>query len=463
MAERLDVPARLAEGREAVQHTQTYVTACRVRGYQHPDLTAHGAQVHDWYDSEDGLDLRLLDGDCTELWAVVRVAEEALRVQRAQLDELAVAWRGPGADSAAAFLQNHCDAGEAVTTGLRSAAQACEALRDQLWHLIDEKVNAAVDIDDRTCAQRPVWLAAAHTVTAGTGDRQADDVIDQQVTPHVDNDIGVDWLTAMRTARASVAAAYDAAAGAAAPGQGIVFPIPGELGPRYGVDEPGLPAIAPVAPVTPVTSVDAPPLDLPPADPPAAQHDPVSPAAPVSPAVAPLDDPPAAPLDDAAGLPPDAGLPSDIGLPSGGLPGGGLPTGGGGFGGLIPRLADAIGGLLGSPGDGLVGEGFDEPFDDEPFNDELDDPDESDGEADEAEVDEPDESGDAELVADEPEPDPEPEQPAEDVAADAPTDDAVAVPADQQGGPAPPDAPQADGAERTPCEIAADELPQAGR
>src|SRR5699024_5379122 len=101
----------------------------------------------------------------------------------------------------------------------------------------------------------------------------------------------------------------------------------------------------------------------------------------------PLDDPlpaPSAPSDDATGRTADAGLPAGpdlpggLGLPAGpdlpgglGLPGGaGLPTGSGSLGGLIPRLADAIGGLLGPPGDGLADPGFDEPFADEPFDEE---------------------------------------------------------------------------------------------
>ncbi|MBZ4571421.1 hypothetical protein GBO17_23490, partial [Mycobacterium avium subsp. hominissuis] len=66
MADRLDVAGRLAEGRAGVEHTQTYVQACHALGYQHPDLTAHPAQVREWYAGEDGLDLRALDRDCAE-------------------------------------------------------------------------------------------------------------------------------------------------------------------------------------------------------------------------------------------------------------------------------------------------------------------------------------------------------------------------------------------------------------
>ena len=63
MAEPLDVAARLAEGRPAVDNIGEYVWACHLVGYQNPDLTLHAAQVRDWYGSEDGLDLRALEAD----------------------------------------------------------------------------------------------------------------------------------------------------------------------------------------------------------------------------------------------------------------------------------------------------------------------------------------------------------------------------------------------------------------
>jgi hypothetical protein len=433
MTERFDVPARLAEGREAVEHTQIYVSACRLRGYQHPDLTAHGAQVRDWYDGEDGLDLQLLDGDCAELWAVVNAAEEALRVQRTQLGELAAAWRGPGADSAVGFLHRHCDAGAAVLAGVRTAAEACGALRDNLWRLIDDKVAAAVGIDDRSCTQRPAWLAAAHSVTVGTGDRQtADDVVDRQVKPYVDNDIRIEWLTVMRSARTSVAAAYDAATAAVAPGAEGLFQVPGELGPRY---QPDLAPPARAAPVAPAATA------APSIDPCSARPGPASAAG------APLDDPPV-PLDDLSSAP----FGDPVGLSGADLPlGAGLPTGAGNPAGLIPRIVDAIGRLLGSPDDGLTDPGLGESVDEEPDDEEPDEELEPDDEPD-------DKAGESEA-------EPEQTESPDEVAADASTDDPVAAPADQQVAPPSPDTPeeQPDVPGSTPCEIAADELPQAGQ
>lgn len=78
----MNVAERLAEGRPAAEHTQSYVRACHLVGYQHPDLTAYPAQIHDWYGSEDGLDLHALDADCAQLRAAASVLMEALRMER---------------------------------------------------------------------------------------------------------------------------------------------------------------------------------------------------------------------------------------------------------------------------------------------------------------------------------------------------------------------------------------------
>jgi hypothetical protein len=91
VGDRLDVAERLAEGRLAVEHTQTYVRACQALGYEHPGLTSHPSQIRDWYGSEDGLDLRALDRDCAELRAAGVAVAEGLRIQRAQVAELAAA------------------------------------------------------------------------------------------------------------------------------------------------------------------------------------------------------------------------------------------------------------------------------------------------------------------------------------------------------------------------------------
>jgi uncharacterized protein YukE len=170
MAEKLDVASRLAEGRPAVDNIQTYVLACHVLGYTNPDLTLHASQVSDWYDSEDGLDLRALDADCGALEAAVAATEDALTRQDDQLDALSAVWQGRSADVSHEFLRMHGEASSAAAAAVRSTADTLAALRDNLWHTVDEKVAAAIAAEGRAPDE---WLAAAQTVTTGAGDRAA--------------------------------------------------------------------------------------------------------------------------------------------------------------------------------------------------------------------------------------------------------------------------------------------------
>jgi hypothetical protein len=411
----------------------------------------------------------VLDGDITELRAAVNAVEEAVWVQRAQVTELVAAWGGPGADSATRFLQRHCDAAAEVAAHVRAAADGCAALRDNLWQSVDGKVATAVAIDERRLAERSAWLAAAHTVTAGVGDRSAaEELVRQQITPYVDNDIRADWLNAMRSAAASVAASYDAAIHALTSVPEVCFEVPGDLGPSWQpvFDEPLSPS--PPAPAMP-------PMPLP--------ADPV----PTMPAAASAPSPPTAEapqalsdgLDNGSSVPPElATLPGDAGGLSTGA--GSLGSLGGSIGGVVGKIVDGIGGLLGSLADGFSDpSGSGDPLMDEPF--EADDP-----LADDA-VDNPDDDDDTEdaddTVDEGPDDKAEPATTDEDTAekpaeSAQPAADAVDEPATQQGAAppidtpppaAPPPADQSTSAAEsqprgsTPCEIAEDELPQAGQ
>lgn len=437
MAERLDVAGRLAEGLPAVEHTELYVRACHALGYQHPDLTAHPAQIRDWYATEDGLDLRALDRDCAELRAAGETVAEALRVQRAQVAELAAAWVGPAGDAAVRFVERHCDAAGAVATELRAAAQRCESLRDNMWYLVDSKVATAISVDDGTRSQRPAWLAAAATVTAGAGDRHAaEEMVRGQVMPYVDNEIRDDWLTTMRSTRDGIDTAYDMVTERMAAAPMVRFETPGDLGPGYQPVRGAPPAVAPVAVVPAAASPSPPP-------------DPAPTAATLAPAPV-----PAAPQPDWGSALGDAGV-----MPAGDL-GGGLGGGrGGGAGllGLAGRIVDAVGGLIGSAGDEAgAGDPFDEgdALDEDPFK-----PDDEDDEPIRTEDSEnaADTGGSEPDVAAQPRAAPQPaDTPAPPVEAPANPPPPVAPPA--AGGPVPP---ATDG--KTPCEIAADQLPQAGQ
>ncbi|OBB95145.1 hypothetical protein [Mycobacterium sp. 852002-40037_SCH5390672] len=476
MADRLDVAARLAEGRVAVEHTQTYVQACHALGYQNPDLTMHPAQVRERYAAEDGLDLRALDRDCAELRAAGVVAAEALRMQRAQVAELAAAWTGSGGDAAVQLLQRHCDTADAVATELRAAAQRCESLRDNLWYLVDSKVATAIAVDDRARLPRPAWLAAAAAVTAGDRDSAAD-VVRQQVMPYVDNDIRNDWLTAMRSASDGVETSYAMVIDKMAAVPTTRFECPGDLGRGFVPTQLAPPvSVAPVPPADPApTLMSAVPASG------GATPDSVAPA---PPPVAAAPAPPAdwgAALGDALGMPAGdlGGMPmGDVGGLGGGGLGGGL-GGGGGLLGLAGRIVDAVGGLIGSTGDGLGGAdslaGADDEnaFDENPFHPEdpehtgdvIDDKTAADDKAAEH-ADDPAKTDQVQPVGP-PEPS-APSDPIQPVEAPAP---AGAPPADTSPPgepPAPPAAPSAEPAPAanegsTPCEIAADQLPQAGQ
>jgi hypothetical protein len=466
MAEKFDAASRLAEGRPAVDNIQTYVWACHVLGYTNPDLTLHASQVRDWYGSEDGLDLRALDADCAALEAAVAATEDAVARQNLQLGALSAAWQGGGADASRAFLRGHGEASAAAAGAVRTAADALARLRDNLWHTVDGKVAAAVAVDDRAPDD---WLAAAHTVTTGAGDRAAaSERIDQDVKPFVDKDIGVEWLTAMRSAMAAVMDLYDTATAEVTAEPDAVFDVPGDLGPSWAppprdeeaatVPAGATSAVAPMVGASPSWSAPGVPSSAPAPVP--------APAAPVS---AP---PPAPPIDAGSTAPAMAAPPSAPSL-------GGMPDIGSGLSGFGQQLADAFGSLLGSPDDGLNAPDIDDPG----IDDELDDDPEDDADGDDVDE-EPDglkddkpEGGD---VPDDPAADPE-----EEPAAEEPVEPAVAegacepaeTPVDSPPPPepaptptAPPQpAPLAESGEpadpsavETPCEIAADELPQVG-
>ncbi|MBS4728902.1 hypothetical protein MSM1_11375 [Mycobacterium sp. SM1] len=520
MAERYDVAARHAEGTAAVERTQSYVWACHLLGYQHPGLTAHASQVRDWYAGEAGLDLDALDRDCAELWAAGTAIEEALRIQREQVGELAAAWAGSAAAAMAGSLQRHCDAANTVVTGVRAAAEGCADLRDHLWQLIDAKVMTAVAIDDRTVAQRAAWVAAAQAVTAGASERQAaDEIVHHEITPYVDSAIRVDWLTAMRSTLESVAASYDALTDRLATLPAASFPLPGD--PAWSCP---VPAGQPVPSVAPATSVAVTPTaagsssEGATAVSPAAEPLPLAPEAhllttphplpttPETPSRDPIADygdlgtappmPQMAPFGEAGGLPTG---PGDLGH----LGGSGVL---GGLGSLVGRIAEAISGLVGSLAEGLAdpvgsdesplgdppgvadlvdegsdGDGSDEDPDDLPEAakaGELPDDDKATGSAADGPPDDLAEatSGGTASPADSPAPG-APDGPAPGAldgpapgapdgpapgAPDGPAPGAPvgASPPAEPSRPSPPD-PQPGGS--TPCEIAADDLPQAGR
>jgi hypothetical protein len=421
----VDVAATLAEGRPSVSNTQVYVSACRGVGYQHPDLTAHGAQVVEWYCSEDGLDLRALDADCAALRGAAAAADEAVRLERDGQATMSAAWGGESASIAADFLDRHCAAGAAVARALHAAATTCETLRDALGRLIGEKVGAAVSIDDRRAGERPAWLAAAATVTAGGAARdEAVEVVAQQITPYVDADIRTEWVAAMRSATASVTSAYGDALRQVNASPAVSFEVPGQLG------APPIPTPAAVS--TAVTTVPAGTLSAPSASgsPPVAE-----------PLLAPVPPTPAADTAAVQPLPPAPLAESPAAMPA-------MPDAAGGVSSLAGQIAEALGGLFDGLPDTPVDDALPEP--DEPVDENHDELGPGDDAVDPgAEEEAPEEIPVADAVGvDDPPPVDEPPIAEEPTPPPEPEPEPLA--AVQPEGPD----------EQTPCEIAADELAQ---
>ena len=485
MAAAFDVAGRLSEGDRALTVLDEYVAACQVLGVASPGPLA------ELYRAESGLDLDALAADARSLDAAAVVAQDALRLQGNGYRELTAQWSGTGGDAAGGFLRSLTVTAEDVVTHLQRSAQALTTLRDELWRAVDDKVDAVMRTEARAAGHRDQWSAASRAVLDGAGDMSAaSEIVDQQVKPFVLGAVSGDLMPALQDAADTVAAAYDSAVAAVTPA-GLSFPVPVVLSPEWAPQAPSSPPLqadqaaqaaqadqaAPAAPFgalgtaagwTPSASpASAEPIATPSASP--------VPAEPVATPSASTSGAPEPALGTAAATPAASGLPGDLGS-------------GSGIGGLGQQLTDAIGGVLGSmaglaPGasglggldnirDGLgddlgIGAEADDELDDEPDGD-ADDPD---GEPDDGEEDN-DESGTAEGGATESDaaeghasesedsdsgpvdgPGPTSQQP---VSAPPVTDPAPTTP------PVEPIAEQVDPTTKTPCEIAADELPNVG-
>ncbi|MHC9291733.1 hypothetical protein ACRCUN_04655 [Mycobacterium sp. LTG2003] len=479
-----DTTDLLAPGRPAVDTFAEYVWACRLLGYHHQDLTGHARQLHEWYDTEQGLNLRTIDTECTALTAAAASAEPALQLQDSQIRVLSESWLGSGGRASSDFLQRNGGAARHAVAALRAAASTLAQLSDELRQAVERKVTLTLQIEGRHSAQRGTWLGAARTVTTGLGDRSiASELIDQQVKPFVDNEIAGEWLAAMRSSTTAVADAYDAALSALRSGPVPVFEIPGALGPAWApaaAARDAAPRSVGIASAPTVPAGFTPGLGGAPSWSPPPTLSAATP--PVSPADVPASVPPPAPVEPVT--PPGLGQTLGAGLPGAG---GGLPDMGAGLTGTGQQLADLFGGLIGSAAEGLPGEdplGGEPPdLDDEVAEDaedpEIDDePDEDDeGEEDPEDAEDP-EIDDEPDEDDEGEEDPEDAEDAEDEPVeeveDAPVGPQEAESVDPPQDPPepvstapplaePPAQPLATPAAETPCEIAADELPQVGQ
>ncbi|KUI33943.1 hypothetical protein AU195_08000 [Mycobacterium sp. IS-1496] len=447
MAGTYDVAGRLAEGRPAVDDLARYASACQALGTCGHGLTD---RVEHAYASEAGLDLHALDADHAALRAAVAAVRDAQELQDAQVIALGAAWKGAGADAAAEFLRRHSAASAQAVTALSAAAEQVGALRDELWRIVDAKVAAAEEVDARTDGVRGEWRAAAETVTTGVGDRAAaSELVDAHVAPFVERDVRAEWVTAMEAASAAIVRCFDTATTAVRSEGAPNFPEPAQSWAAGPAPAPGVGAAAPWTP-----------------PPPMAAPTPMAPPPPAT-ALPPMTEPAAAAAMPAPPMPSAGALP-DIGS---GLPG---LSGTSGIGGLGQQLGEMIGGLMPSIGDALgdvpepgdledpleLGEQDDEQ-DDEEDTEEDATPEEETGEQ-ETDGEETEKQEDTPEA--EPQPEPDADEPAaEQESATATADEPVPEPTTPTPAPAAPLAAPAPAAEpATPCEIAADEVPQVG-
>ncbi len=243
---------RLADGAAAALNTETYVAACRALGVGGAGLSA--AMVRDLWGAEDGLSLAALDTDSAALQNAADAAEDGLRAQREALALLSEAWRGSAGPVALERVAGHCADSQAAVTALRDAASALGSLRDQLGELLAAKADAAVRIDGRAGL-----LADAAAVVDGTADGSAAEAVRQRIAPYVDADVRAEWVSAMRTATDSVAAAYEQSAAkllehTAPVGTAPVGTAPS--GPEGAVPPPAPPSAGPAGAGPPVSVPD---------------------------------------------------------------------------------------------------------------------------------------------------------------------------------------------------------------
>ena len=243
----------------AAANTETYVAAYRALGLGTAALSAD--LVRELWGAEDGLSLSALDADSDALRAVADAADDGVRAQREALTILAEAWQGPAGSAAAERIAQHCAATDGAVAALRDAAAVLGSLRDRLGQLLEAKADAAIRIDGRA-AWGSGLLADAAAVLDGTADGSAAAAVRHRIAPYVEADVQSDWVSAMRAATESVAAAYEQSAARLASEQPVEA---GGGGPSAAAARPvgAAPAQTPLPTAPAVTSGAAGPVPLP--------------------------------------------------------------------------------------------------------------------------------------------------------------------------------------------------------
>jgi len=423
-----------------VETFERYAAACRAVG--HSGISAE--RIRDLASRDDGLGLAALQADIAALSSAAAEAEVALSTQRTAIGMLAASWRGRSAATATDLLDRHCATAAGTVAALSESADVLERLRGRLTRLLEERDEAGLRVAGRRSAEHPRWLACADAVLAGVADDAAVAEVRTRIAPFLDADVAGDWAASVTAVTESVAAAYREATVILAARPTAGFEVPSGVLPT-----------TPPAPARGATSL-------------AASMTPVPDPAPTGVGVSPPSLSPAAPGVPAWG--PEAPVSSAPGLPAGDA----RP--------VWDRIPERVGGKDAEIGEGAEvdraadtaeddeGRDDDGPDDDGPDDDGTDDDGRDDTAAGNAETpteDETETGPSAETGIDAtgapPQPDAVAHPPAEFAAPPEPV--AIGEPPTPPSGPLAAEAGSAaaDSDERSPCEIAADALPQIGQ
>ncbi|MFA4080273.1 hypothetical protein ONA92_00975 [Mycobacteroides salmoniphilum] len=202
-----------------------------------PDLTANERQLFDWYDMDAGMDLNKLGADLELFKGAVTMMKAAAERQHGQLQQLMGMWEGQGSEAANQFLRTHNSTADAVTKEFGQVSTGLDGLREALWAIVDLKKQAS-NLVDGLVTDRASFDSAVATYKTGTGDKSvADETNATKIGPHVQQNIEGKWLPAMKLAWGKGGEAYDTLINALKQELPPEFKNPpGQLGPEYDSD-----------------------------------------------------------------------------------------------------------------------------------------------------------------------------------------------------------------------------------
>ncbi|MEU9804820.1 hypothetical protein [Mycobacterium sp. NPDC050853] len=240
MAGKYDIEALRSEGIQAIANSQNYTTAA-IRGngkspvtITNPDLTANERQLFDWYDMDAGMNLNTLGADLELFKSAVTTMKSAAERQHGQLQQLMGMWGGKGSEAANQFLRTHNSTADEVTEEFGKVSTGLDSLRDALWNIVDLKKQASTMVDGLV-SDRTAFDNAVATYKTGAGDRAtADETNATKIGPHVKDSIEGKWLPAMKTAWSKGGEAYDTLINGLKQKLPQEFKTPpGQFGPEY--------------------------------------------------------------------------------------------------------------------------------------------------------------------------------------------------------------------------------------